>query len=192
MTAARDFTLEDIEAAGQQGFEDGKATGLAEAKASIDKSIADALANASLALENLGPALDQLRAGIEADALRTVTTIVKKIVPYYARKYGFDEVEALLHECLSAAYDEPRIVVRAHDSILGSLTDRLDDLTRSSGFNGNIVLFEDQSLAPGDCRVEWADGGAERDVNRVWENIETAITRFTEEQPDSESGAAAE
>jgi flagellar assembly protein FliH len=192
MTAARDFTLEDIEAARQQGFENGKATGLAEAKASIDRSVADALAAASNALQTLGPALDELKAGIEVDALHTVTTIVRKIVPYYARTHGFDEVEALLHDCLSAAYDEPRIVVRAHESVLGSLNDQIDEMTRASGFNGNVVLFEDQDLAPGDCRVEWADGGAERDVNRVWENIEMAITRFTEEQPDPETSVAAE
>ena len=191
MTSARDFTLEDIEAARQEGFEDGKATGSAEAKASIDRSVADALTVAGQALQTLGPALDDLRAGIEANALQTVTTIVRKIVPYYVRKHGFDEVEALLRDCLSAAYDEPRIVVRAHDSVLVSLTDQLDTLTKSSGFNGNVVLFEDQELAPGDCRVEWADGGAERDVNRIWEKIEMAITRFTEEQPEPESSAVA-
>jgi flagellar assembly protein FliH len=192
MTSARDFTLEDIEEARQQGFEDGKATGVAEAKAAIDRSVADALTVAGQGLETLGPALVELRAGIEAEALQTVTTIVRKIVPYYAQTHGYDEVEALLRDCLSAAYDEPRIVVRAHDSVLGSLTDHLDDLTKSSGFNGNLVLFEDQDLAPGDCRVEWADGGAERDIKRVWENIELAITRFTQEQPAPESSTAAE
>lgn len=192
MTTALDFTLEDVEAARQQGFEEGKAAGLAEAKASIDQAVAEAFANASQALQTLDQALNELKTGLEADALHTVTTIVKKIVPHYARKYGCDEVEALVHDCLSAAYDEPRIVVRAHDTVLGSLTDQLDHLTKASGFNGNIVLFEDQDLAPGDCRVEWADGGAERDVNRVWENIETAITRFTDVQPDPQSNAATE
>jgi len=192
MIAARDFTLEDIEAARQQGFEDGRATGSAEANASIERSVADALAVAGQALQTLGPALVELRTRIEAEALETVTAIVRKIVPYYARTHGYDEVEALLRDCLSSAYDEPRIVVRAHDSVLGSLTAQLDDLAKSSGFNGNLVLFEDQDLAPGDCRVEWADGGAERNIDRVWEDIELAITRFTQEQPGPESSTATE
>ena len=192
MIAARDFTLEDLAAARQEGFDEGKAAGLAEAKASIDQVVGAALSEAGRGLQTLGPSLDTMRAEIESDALMIVTRVMEKVIPYMASKHGLEEVEALVQECLSAAYEEPRIVVRAHETILGPLADHLDQLTTSCGFNGNVVLLEDQTLAAGDCRVEWADGGAERDVDRVWAEIESAIARFTEVAPEPTTGVAAE
>jgi len=183
VTVARDFTVEDLEQARREGFEEGKASGREEAQASINQQVADALANASRAFQALQQGMEGLKQEVEIDALRTVTMIVGKIVPYYAGKHGLKEVEALVHDCLAATYDEPRVVVRAHGSILGPLTDHLDQITTSSGFNGNVVALEDPSLSPGDCRVEWADGGAERDVERVWESIKTSLARFTDESP---------
>lgn len=181
VTVARDFTVEDLERARLDGFEEGKASGREEAQASINQQVADALANASRAFQALQQGMEGLKQEIEMDALRTVSMIVGKIVPFYASKHGLEEVEALVHDCLAAAYDEPRVVVRAHGSILGPLTDHLDQVTTASGFNGNVVALEDPSLSPGDCRVEWADGGAERDVERVWESINSTLVRFTGE-----------
>jgi hypothetical protein len=34
-----------------------------------------------------------------------------------------------------------------------------------------------------DCRVEWADGGAERDVGRMWQQIERLGQQAAAEQP---------
>jgi flagellar assembly protein FliH len=192
VTAARDFTLEDVEDARRQGFAEGKTLGREEVQASINQQVADAVAAASKALQSLGPKLEEVRISLENEGLRTVAMIISKIVPHYARKHGLEEIEALIHECLCAAYDEPRIVVRAHASILEPLSNHLEGLTRASGFNGNVVLLEDPSLSPGDCRVEWAEGGAERDTARVWKSIETAITRFTGDLPDLLPGSVAE
>jgi flagellar assembly protein FliH len=40
-------------------------------------------------------------------------------------------------------------------------------------------------VAPGDCAIEWADGGAERNGDRVWTEIDAAVRRMTEKLPDS-------
>ena len=132
VTVARDFTVEDLEQARREGFTEGKALGREEAQASINQQVADALANASRAFQALQQGMEGLKQEVEIDALRTVSMIVGKIVPHYATKHGLKEVEALVHDCLAAAYDEPRVVVRAHGSILGPLTDHLDQVTTSS------------------------------------------------------------
>ncbi len=58
-----------------------------------------------------------------------------------------------------------------------------------------MVLFADESLKPEDCRVEWADGGVERDVGRLWREVEQAVARFastdeTEQGPDAADKSA--
>ena len=45
------------------------------------------------------------------------------------------------------------------------------------GFGGRLLLIADEGLGPGDCRLEWADGGIERQAQRTWVEIEQRIAR---------------
>ena len=56
----------------------------------------------------------------------------------------------------------------------------LVQVTAAAGYTGRIILFADPALKAGDARVEWADGGAERDSAAIWRDIDSAIQRFVE------------
>ena len=43
-----------------------------------------------------------------------------------------------------------------------------------------MVLFGDDQFSETDCRVEWADGGAERNLGELWRRIDAAIERVTD------------
>jgi flagellar assembly protein FliH len=40
-------------------------------------------------------------------------------------------------------------------------------LARERGFEGRLVVLGEPDLAPGDARMEWADGGVVRDRARI-------------------------
>jgi flagellar assembly protein FliH len=73
--------------------------------------------------------------------------------------------------------------VRVNDALLDILRERLDALASGIGFNGRIIAIADPAVAPGDARIEWADGGAERDSARAWADIDAHIARFIETWP---------
>ena len=50
-------------------------------------------------------------------------------------------------------------------------------LAASLGFPGKLIILVDDELGQSDCRVEWADGGAERDTARTWREIEATLDR---------------
>ncbi len=54
----------------------------------------------------------------------------------------------------------------------------LDDLAAGCGYQGKLVLLADPSLDADDCRIEWADGGAERDTGSAWRELEAAIEQL--------------
>lgn len=178
MVSARDFTLADIEKARAEAYEEGKAAGATQERATIEQASADALATIGKRLEALAGDLAHLRTEIETEALQAVLNITRKLVPHYAKAHGLEEIEGMVRECLTAVYDEPRVVIRAHESVLEHLKPRLDNVITSTGFGGKVVLFVDESLSESDCRVEWADGGAERDIARLWQEVESSISRF--------------
>jgi flagellar assembly protein FliH len=178
MVAARDFTLADMEKARVESFAEGKVAGAEEARASLAQATANALDAIGSGLRDLRADMDSIRSSLEAEAVDSVLSIARKLVPHYARTHGMDEIEGVVRECLASVYDEPRVVVRASDTVLDQIKANLDGLIASSGFGGKVVLFADPTLSESDCRIEWADGGTERDMSRLWQDIEDNISRI--------------
>lgn len=188
IVTARDFTLEDMEVARSESLAEGKALGMAEARETIEQNAANALGTIGTRLSELSVEIENLKSRIESEALESVLCIARKLLPHYAETHGLDEIEGITRDCLTAVYDEPRIVIRAHETVLDHIKGRLDDLITTSGFSGKAVLFADQSLGLADCRIEWADGGTERDIQRLWCEIEENISRFLDREVKSKIG----
>jgi hypothetical protein len=59
--------------------------------------------------------------------------------------------------------------------IVEDLDARLKDVMARSGFRGKFTVVADYELQPGDCRIDWDGGGADRDEVRIWREIRAAI-----------------
>jgi flagellar assembly protein FliH len=67
--------------------------------------------------------------------------------------------------------------------LLDPMKQRVDALAEAAGYEGRIVLLVDETIPDGDVRVEWADGGAERDSARLWRDVDAALKRLTDAPP---------
>jgi flagellar assembly protein FliH len=177
----RQFTEEDILAARDEGFVQGEAAGRAAALTSIEQASAKTLTVIGARLNDAGQEIERIRTATVKDAMKVLGAAIRKVVPELARRNALNEIERLVRECLQAIYDEPRVVVRGHDRIIAALQPRIDDMATSCGFHGKIVLFADDQLNETDCRVEWADGGAERNLDDMWRQIDAAIERIADD-----------
>ena len=164
----------DLVAARDQGFAAGAAAGAAEARATIEQATADGLAAIAARLKALHDLHAETAERSVHGAVAAAIAIVRKLRPELARRHELVEIEALLSRTLETLREEPRVVVRVADGLLDPLRDRLDDMARATGFEGRLVLLADAAITPGDCRIEWADGGVERDTASLWRAIETA------------------
>ena len=162
--AERRFTRGEIEATRQSALAEGHAAGLAEAAKSAQVLTADALARIAESLATLLATQDAATMDAQRRALAATQMIIAKLVPGLAAKDPLTEVEAFATKCLHEAIDEPRVVLRVAQEIYEPLRERLDALAQAAGYAGRIVLLADDAIAPGDARVEWADGGAERNL----------------------------
>jgi flagellar assembly protein FliH len=176
----RQYTEQDLLSARSEGYADGEAAGRAAALAAIEQASQTALSEIAAHLGDLGGQIAALRGQAIGEAVKVVNAAIHKIVPELARRNAMNEIERLIRECLQAIYDEPRVVVRAHDGVIATLHGRIDGIAATCGFNGKIVLFGDEQLSEADCRVEWADGGAERNLGEMWKQIDAALARAIE------------
>lgn len=173
-------TQEDLEQARKEGFSAGTAAGRAEAEAESSRIQALALTQFAEQFAALKQTQEHVLQGSTKDAVTLALTVGRKLAGELIDAQPLAEIEALLGQCLSRLMGEARVVLRIHDDLLDALQERLDEVTRQIGFDGHVILLGDESVAPGDCRIEWADGGAERDSSKLAGDIEDAIHRMIE------------
>ena len=189
------FSEEELKAARQAGFNEGRNTGLVEAQASLERRIADSLDQVSRALSELGR--DQAQGIHETmqNALEVTHAVLRKMVPIYVRNHGSDEIQGLVRQVVETLIDEPRIVIRVSSDLVEALRPKIDAAGKACSFEGQLVVFGEESLGESDCRLEWSSGAAERLTKEQWTEIDgivqRAIDRNSEAASSPETAAAA-
>lgn len=101
--------------------------------------------------------------------------IARKIMPTYVQRYGLEEIETIVARIVSEMGREPRLVIRVSEAQFDEASKRINEITASQAYAGKVVILGDQELGESDCRVEWADGGIERDMRTIWEDIDRVM-----------------
>ena len=177
------FSQAELDGVRAAAFAEGRAAGLTEARDGQQQSVAAMLARIAAQTETLVSAEAARSEQAQSESVRLAITILRKMLPGLARRHGLTEIEAMIGDCLADLADEPRVVVRVHDRMLDALKGRIEEVALERGFAGKLVLLADPSLMDTDCRVEWADGGAERDIGRLWQQIERLGQQAAAQQP---------
>lgn len=159
------------------GREEGYTSANAAALNSIGASAARAFQSAADEIGKLSAARTDAERAMTAAGLQLAAAIARKAIPEIARRHGIAEIEALVADCLAQLIDEPRVVIRAPNSLLDTLEERVRTLAQTAGFEGKLVLVADPALGPGECRIEWADGGVERNLQRLFAELDAAVAR---------------
>ena len=173
----------EFEAARNAAFAEGRKSGLAEAAHSAEERTAAALTKLAGDIMALLALREECTADVEARAIEAMRAIMRKAVPALCRKEPLAEIESVIGACLHEAFEEPRIVLRVADAQFEPVQRRLAALAAAAGYAGKLVLLADNTLGPGDVRIEWAEGGAERQVPRLLSDIDAALARALDANP---------
>jgi flagellar assembly protein FliH len=173
----------EFEAARGAAFAEGRKSGLAEAALSAEERTAAALTTLAADIKALLAQREECTADVERQAIEAMRAIMRKAVPALCRKDPLAEIEAVIDACLHEAFEEPRIVLRIADAQFEPVQQRLAALAAAAGYAGKLVLLADNGLGPGDVRIEWAEGGAERQVPRLLSDIDAALARALDANP---------
>ena len=161
-----------------KGFRDGFA-------AAEKEGTAVGARRSAMALEQIGDALDRMARGLaaieqrlETESVELAVAIARKLAPELVSREPFAEIAALATECFKQLAAAPHVVVRVNDALHITARTRLDEIARTRGFEGRLVVVAEPNIAIGDCKIEWADGGIVRDGAKTDIAIGNAIQRY--------------
>ncbi|ASG20926.1 FliH/SctL family protein [Nitrospirillum viridazoti] len=170
------FSLADLQQQVRMAREAAYAQGHAEGmQAGADQS---ALALANVLAQLQGSVGQLIQAETHGRALRAQNTIrmalaiVRKLFPAMVKRHGLVEVEASVNAFLAELSDEPRLLVRVHENWLAPIKEKIEDMAARQGFAGSVAVVADPRAGELDCKADWGDGGAERDVAALWAEID--------------------
>lgn len=169
------FSLEELSFARDAAFEEGRQAGLAEAQEHIDRQTAEALAHLAEQMPQVFQRQAEANDAHARDAAKVALAVMRKLFPATAEANAFEEVARVVEEVVGHLLDEPRIIVKVAEPLVAAVRERLEAVCQSQGFEGRVVVQADARLTAGDCKVEWTDGGAERDQARLMREIEETV-----------------
>lgn len=118
---------------------------------------------------------DERLAAIEAQAAQLAVATGRGLAGAALAEKPLAQLLGAARECLGHARHAPHLVVRVHESLVEAVETRIGGLVRETGFAGRLVVLGEPDIAPGDGKLEWADGGVAIDGSRLDAAIETAV-----------------
>ena len=171
------FSEEELNFARESAFDEGRRAGHAEGLEAGGQQIANVLTVLAQTLPLVAQEQARSNDQILQDAVRLTVATLRRAFPAMAERSAFEEVAKVVADLVPHLLDEPRIIVRVAAALVETIRERLAQIANQTGFEGRIVVQEDARLNPGDCKVEWADGGAERDLARLIGEMEQIVDR---------------
>lgn len=171
------FSEFELDEAKRIAFAEGHEAGVKEAAEVTERRQAEALTALAAGFAQV---MAEQRVAVEAlrrDAVQLAVAVTRKLQPEMARRHGTEEIAGVIRECLLQIDEAARLMVRVHPDLLEGVRAEAQRVADEAEFEGKILFAPDPKLALGDCRVEWGNGGADRDQALLWTEIEGIVAR---------------
>ncbi len=169
------FSEDDLAAARAEGHAAGELAGRTAAEGSLNARCAQALEGLRAQLHDATAAASRTQAAILTDATTIALALCRKLLPHTYRHQAREEIAHLLATVLPRIADQTSLSIRLAPSLAVSLGETIHSVIDAAGFGGSVNIIEDGSLAEGDCRIEWSQGGIMRDVACLLYEIESVV-----------------
>ncbi len=170
-----EMKLAEVEtAAHRRGYADAQS----DAAVAAGRRIADALERIATSFGQATSALQTIEARLESEAVEVAVAVAQKLAPALIGREPFAEIAALASGCFRELVASPHIVIRVNDALYAEAREKLDEIARARGFEGRLVVLGEPGVATSDCRIEWADGGINRNKAATETAIGEAVARY--------------
>ena len=167
-----------VAAAEAKAYRDGFDAAQREAKVESDRRAALALEEIGIAIKGIAQRFAGIENRMETEAVDVAVAVARKLCSELIAAEPLAEITGLVSDCFSHLVSTPHLVVRISDSLYEEARERIEKLAKQSGFEGRLVILAEPSIATGDCKIEWADGGVVLERAAIETKINELVGRY--------------
>ena len=149
-----------------------------EAKVESDRRAALALEEIGIAIKGIAARYAGIETRMETEAVDVAVAVARKLCAELIAREPLGEITALVSDCFSQLVSTPHLVVRINDSLYDAARAQIERLAAHAGFEGRLVILAEPTIATGDCRIEWADGGVVLERTAIEAKISELVGRY--------------
>lgn len=172
--ARSSYAADEVEVIRNEAFAAGKQAASAE----IAQMQAMALTAVAQSTATLIQQFDTQISSMRAQSATLALSVGKKLAESAVEAFPHDETIELISSCMHKLHAEPRLVIRVASDTAEFIKSQIESLSEQNGFAGRVIVLVEPSLAPTACRIEWADGGVEQDMNATFAAIQEHVARW--------------
>jgi flagellar assembly protein FliH len=150
-----------------------------EAKAESDRRVALALEEVAVSIRTIAARVNGIENRMETEAVDVAVAVARKLCAELTAREPLGEIISLVSDCFSHLVATPHLVVRINDALYDAARTQIERLAAQAGFEGRLVILAEPTIATGDCRIEWADGGVVLDRAATEAKIDELVGRYT-------------
>ncbi|MCC8941023.1 FliH/SctL family protein [Bradyrhizobium ivorense] len=151
---------------------------LREAKVESDRRSAQALEEIGTSIRGIAARFAGIEMRMETEAVDVAVAVARKLCTELVAREPLGEIMALVSDCFSHLVATPHLVVRINDALYDAARDSIERMAAQSGFQGRLVILAEPTIATGDCRIEWADGGVVLERAAIEAKINELVGRY--------------
>jgi flagellar assembly protein FliH len=167
-----------VAAAEARAYRDGYEAAQREAKAESDRRTALALEEIGLGIRGIVARFAGIEIRMETEAVDVAVAVARKLCSELIAAEPLTEITGLVKDCFSHLVATPHLVVRISEQLYEAARERIERLSKQSGFEGRLVILAEPGIETGDCRIEWADGGVVLERAAIEAKINELVARY--------------
>lgn len=169
------IAIKEHEAALIAAREEGYTQGYKQGKLEADEVLQMTLAKLDATIDHVLNLQSAHHAKAVELAAKLATTLARKFVDLEREQSPLAKLTAAIEENYLDLAGAPHIVATVAPDLVDATEARIKPRLQSRGYIGKLIVMGDPSLAPGDGRLEWADGGLVLDSDSVLEAAQKTI-----------------
>ncbi len=165
----------------RQAFAEGRRAGVAEVREAIDVHIG----RAQEAIGRTLPLLANMRAQLALDARKEAVQlgyqIARKLAGALLDRVPTTDVVAMLDRTVSELAEmakDAQVTIRVAPPLVDAVAKASQEVVQRTGAGIRATVVGDPTLKGSACRIEWPEGGADRDPKQLEADIAHAVDRY--------------
>ena len=176
------YSKEELDAVVKMAEEKAYEQGRAEAIGEEDKKRDLLLEDISRQLTDIFAGLDKKATEVENSALQFAIELVRKILPTLEKERAEVEVKKFMAQNFANFAGQETLSFAFNPATVTLVADSIGKLAEQNDFEGKIAVHKDDTLGPSDCRIEWKNGGVERNVSETLNKVKELLDNNTQER----------
>lgn len=170
-TYSEEEVAEKVKAAEQDGYE----KGFKSSQEGMDATVSRLMEEMNNKLMTLVANSSNLSCELEKQSMDLAKAIIKKLVPSLNDEHAVEIVNNFISENFNNFKNEAKLSFYIHPDIISYVQENIAKLANSHDFEGKISLHKDAKLGLADCRIEWENGGVERNTAEMSTKVEDLL-----------------